>query len=61
MVLSETLEELRDAHRDALDWGIWAADQLSGPGARETREAVTRFDTLYNRLYRRLKELEAAG
>lgn len=59
MILSETLEDLRDAHLAALDWGIWSTDQLNGPGARLTREAITRFETLYNKLYRQLKELEA--
>lgn len=61
--LTETLEELRDAHREACDWGLWGGDGaaiLSGPSGQRTRNAMSRFETLYDRLLREFSQLENA-
>lgn len=59
--LTETLKELRDAHQEACDWGLWGGDGatiLSGPSGIKTRNAMSRFETLYDRLFRELAQLE---
>jgi hypothetical protein len=61
--LLDALEDMRDAHREACDWGLWGGDGvaiLSGPAGQRTRNAMTRFETLYTKLSRQLAELEAA-
>lgn len=60
--LLDALEDLRDAHREACDWGLWGGDGLailSGPAGQRTRNAMSRFETLYDRLVRELAQLEA--
>lgn len=60
--LTETLRELRAAHQEACDWGLWGGDGaaiISGPSGLRTRSALSRFETLYDRLLRELAILES--
>jgi hypothetical protein len=59
--LIETLKELRDAHREACDWGLWGGDGaaiVTGPSGKRTRAAMSRFETLYDQMFKELAQLE---
>lgn len=59
--LSDELETLRDAHRRAVDWGVWGGDAaaiLSGPAGQETRRAMADFEKIFNSMYGQLRLLE---